>query len=159
MSVEKWTVLFTILNTFILYLFMKKFFFDKVNGFMNKRQLSIEDKINQANKNFEKANAILLEYEQKLKQLEIDGKNIVEDYKKKAIRLYDEMIEDAKKEAELIRDRAKRDADREIERAREEIKNRIVELSLIAAAKAINDELNEEKHRKLIMDFINKVGV
>ena len=51
------------------------------------------------------------------------------------------------------------DNSKEIEKAKEEIKNRIVELSLIAAAKAINDDLNEEKHHKLIMDFINKVGV
>lgn len=159
MGVEFWTVFFTILNTIILYLYMKKFFFNKVTDFMNKRQSSIEEKINQANINFDKANEMLLEYDQKLKQLEIDGKTIVEEYKKKAIKLYDEMIEEAKKEAGLIRDRARRDAEREIEKAKEDIKKQIVELSLIAATKAIGEEINDEKHHKFIMDFIDKVGV
>ena len=48
---------------------MKKFFFNKVTDFMERRQSSIEEKINQANINFDKANEMLLEYDKKLSEI------------------------------------------------------------------------------------------
>ncbi|MCX7903809.1 MAG: F0F1 ATP synthase subunit B [Caloramator sp.] len=158
MTVEFWTVFFTILNTFILYAILKKYFFDKVNNFMEARRLSIENKIKEANENYEKAEKLLKEYEEKLRSLETEGKKLIEEYKKKANDLYEDILDEAKKESEVIIERAKKEAKLEIEKAKDDIKRQIVDLSFLAASKAIEKELDYEMHHRLIMDFIDKVG-
>lgn len=158
MAIEFWTVFFTILNTFILYIILKKYFFDRFNNIMEARRLSIENKIKEANENYDKSTKLLKEYEEKLKSLEIEGKKIIENYKKKANELYEDILIEAKKESEIIIERAKKDAKLEIEKAKDEIKRQIVDLSFLAASKAIEKELDYTTHHRLIMDFIDKVG-
>jgi len=67
-------------------------------------------------------------------------------------------LDEAKKDAESIRDRARIDAKREMERAKDEIKDEIVNISLMAAAKVIGEKLDEDKHHKMITEFIDRMS-
>ncbi|WDU82580.1 F0F1 ATP synthase subunit B family protein [Caloramator sp. Dgby_cultured_2] len=57
----------------IIYYF-KEILFDRFNNIMEARRLSIENKIKEANENYDKSTKLLKEYEEKLKSLEIEGK-------------------------------------------------------------------------------------
>jgi F-type H+-transporting ATPase subunit b len=159
MSLNIYEIAFTILNTIIVFLFLKHFFFGKVGVFMQKRSDAIALKIKDADENYAKADKLGREYEMKIASAEAEGRKIVEEYKSKADSIYLSITGEAKNEADLIRERAKIDVQRERDKARDEIKAQVVVLSLLAASKAIGEQLDEDRHHKLIQEFINKAGV
>lgn len=159
MSINITEILFTMLNTVIVFLILKHLFFNKISDFMKKRSDAVADKIKLADENYAKAEKLGREYEEKIASAEEEGKRIVEEYKSKANALYQSITEDAKNEAGLVRERAKIDAQREKDKARDEIKAQVIVLSLLAASKAIGEQLDEDKHHKLIQEFISKAGV
>lgn len=159
MEINLGTILFTMLNALLIYVILRKILFVPVTNFMNNRTNSIQNQIKEAEDKVNSANQLKAQYEAKISKAEADGKKIVDEYKAKASKLYDDMVEEAKHEAELVRERARVDAEREKEKARDEIKKQIITLSLLAASKAVAEQLDDEKHHALIEEFINKVGV
>lgn len=159
MEINLTTVVLTILNAILLYIYLKKYLFVPVTKFMSDRTNSIQNQIKDADSRLEESEKLRMEYESKIERSVYEGKGIVEDFKTKAMSISDEMIDEAKREAERIRERARIDAEREVERVRDEMRQQIVTLSLLAASKSIEEQINEEKHHALIKEFINKVGV
>lgn len=159
MDINLYTIAFTIINFIILYLFLKRFLFKKVQDFMTSRSNAVEKNIKNAKKNFEESSNLREESEKKLQAAQVEGRQIVAEYKSRANTLSDEIISEAKKEAEGILKRARVDAEREKEKAKEDIKEQIVTLSLLLASKSIREQLDEKKHHEIINDFLNEVGI
>ena len=88
-----------------------------------------------------------------------NGKAIIEDYKVKAENISSNIVSEAHSEANLIMERAKKEAEREKNKAKDEIKTQIVDLAVLMSSKALEESIDEEKQRKLIDDFISKVGI
>ncbi|SHE67646.1 F0F1 ATP synthase subunit B [Clostridium fallax] len=158
-SINFLTILAAILNFIILYAILRHFFFDKVKKVVNDRQESIENKLLEADEDAEKARMMLLENERILKSAKQEGKAIKEKEKKKAEKIYQEIVEDANKEAHAILERSKVEINREKAKAEDEVKKQAVDLALMLSAKALEESIDEEKHRKLINDYISKVGI
>lgn len=159
MELNLYTVVITMVNFFILYLILKSFLFKPVLDFINNRTKSIEEQLNETKYNHEKSEALRMEYEKKLDDAEDKGREILDKYKQEADSVSEEIILKAKYEAKAIREKAINDAAGEMERAKEGIKKQIVTISILAASKAINKEIDEKKHHDMIMDFIDKVGI
>lgn len=159
LAVNPVTFVVTILNVLLMYWFLKKMFFEKVETFMADRTNTVETQLKEAEDSRTSAKELKLKFQNQMETANIEGKKIVEEFKMKAAKLSDEMIEEAKREAGIIRERAKVDSNREMDRATEEIKKQIIALSMLAAAKSMGGQLDEAKHHGLIQEFINKVGV
>lgn len=159
MTGNLFTIFATIVNLIILYLFLRHFLFDKVNGAIESRANSVKETIDKANADKAEAEALRLENVKNLEESKIQGKNIVENYKEKAEKVSEEIKKQASTEAELIAERAKKEIQREKEKAEDEIKNKVVDLAVILSSKALEKSINEEEHRRLIEEFIAKVGM
>lgn len=159
MDINLYTVAFTIINFLILYLFLRKFLFVRIQDFMANRARAIEDNINNAKKNLEESVKSAEEAQRKLQDAKSEGRKLVEDYRERAVRLSEEIISKAKREAEGIMERARLDGERERERAKEEIRSQLVSLSLLIASKAIKAQLDDRKHHEMIKDFIEEMGI
>ena len=55
-------------------------------------------------------------------------------------------------------ERTRKEMVREKEKAESEIKKQVIDLSLILSEKALEQLIDEKQHRRLIEDFIFKVG-
>ncbi|MBL4932678.1 MULTISPECIES: F0F1 ATP synthase subunit B [Clostridium] len=159
MDINVSTIIFTIINFIILLLVLRHFFFDKVKNIIQERRVEIEDKMTKADEDLEKARLFKVENERILKSAKDEGKGITESYKQKADKIYNEIVQDANKEASIIMDRAKLEVEREKQKAEAEIKKQVVDLAVMLSEKALEESIDEEKHRKLINDFIAKVGI
>lgn len=159
MDINLYTVAFTILNFILLYLFLRRFLFKRVQDFMASRSRGIEENINRAKKNLEESDSLIAESRERLQNAQSEGRKIVEEYKSRANTLSDEILSKAKKEAEGIIERARTEAEREKEKAREEMREQIISLSLLIASKSVVSQLDEKKHHEMIKDFINEVGI
>lgn len=153
------TVVITVINFIILYLILRYLLFDKVNGVIDERNNSIKDNIDKADSDRAEAEALRLDNLKKLEESKVEGKKIVENFKLKAEKVSDGIKEEASNEAELIIERAKKEVEREKQKAEDELKNKVVDLAVILSSKALEKSINEEEHRRLIEEFIAKVGI
>lgn len=125
---------------------------------MHDRQSGITKSIRKAKDDEEKAEILKQEKERLLHESKIKGREIVEEYKVNAQKISEEIIDEAKKESILIMERSKIEIEREKQKAESEVKKQVIDLSLILSEKALEQHIDENKHRKLIEDFISKVG-
>jgi F-type H+-transporting ATPase subunit b len=158
MKLQVYKIVITIINFFILYLILRYFLFKPVMNIITSRQNEIEGTIKKAEEDGKNAADNRLESEIELKKSRALGKSIVEDYKMKAQGLSDDIIKQAHQEAQNIIERAMKDALREKEKAEHELKEQAVDLAILLSSKALGESIDEEQHRKLIRDFIAKVG-
>lgn len=159
MEINPLTALATIINFIILILVLRHFFFKKVSDLISSRENEINTRITNAEKDEEKARLLRIENEEKLKGAVDEGKAIVEDFKARAGKLSEEIVAKAKEEAEFLLEKAKNDAEREREKAEDEIKLQAINLAILLSSKALEASIDEKEHRRLIKDFITKVGI
>ena len=153
------TLIFTLINFVILVAILKHFFWSKLQDVIEKRQNSIDEKLMKADEDSEKARMYLLQNERILKEAREEGKKITEKQKQKGDKIYEEIVANAKVEADALIERANVEIEREKEKAEYEIKKQAVGLAVELSVKALEDSIDEEVHRKLISDFIAKVGM
>lgn len=152
------TIIFTIINFFITFLVLRHFLFKPISKVVNERRTEVTRNLDEAAASKEQAEQFRLESETNLKGSREEGKAIVEDYKKKAEKLSAEVKKKAEEEAREIIDRAIKEAEREKEKARAEIKGEVVALALALSAKALEKHLDDSEQRRLMDEFISKVG-
>jgi len=153
-----WTFVFQIINTFILFLILKKFLFKPVTEFMENREKEIVDSIKEAEEKNKEAESLKTEYLTKLKGAEEEGRQIVRDAAKRAEERANEILKAAEKEANLYKERATVEINREKEKAINTLKDDIASLAMLAATKVIEKNLDEESHKNLVKNFIDEVG-
>lgn len=151
-------VLAAIINFIILYLILKHFLFVPVMSTMENRENSIKQNISKAEADREEAEALKLKNEDILKIAKEEGKKITEEHKKRAEIMFKEIVSDANKEAQVIMERSKVEIEREKEKAENEIKSKVIDLAVMLSAKALEKSIDEAEHRRLIEDFLAKVG-
>lgn len=159
MKIDISTLIFTVINFFILVAILKHFFWEKIKNVIEERQNDIDEKLLKADEDSEKARLYLLKNEEILKQAREEGKKITEKQKQKGDKIYEEIIQNAKNESASLIERANLEIEREKEKAEYEVKKQAVELAVELSIKALEKQIDEETHRKLISDFIAKVGM
>lgn len=158
MEINPSTLIATIINFIILFAILKYFFFEKIEAIIEERESLINNKLDYAEEEAEKARMIAIENERMLKKAREEGKLITERHKQKAEKVYEEIIEEANNESKLIIERAKIEINREKEKAEDKLKREAIDLAIELSKKVIEKNIDEEKNRELINDFITKVG-
>ncbi|MEG1003598.1 F0F1 ATP synthase subunit B [Clostridium sp.] len=159
MNIDIPQMIVTLVNLLILFWVVKHFAFDKVNNILKDRKNLIEDTINKADEDLEKARVLKLQNQREIKSAREEGKTIVSQYKVKADGIYKEIVEDARKEASIIVEKSKVEIDRERNKAEDDIKTQVVDLAMIISEKALGESIDMKKHKELIDEYISKVGM
>jgi len=152
------TFLFTAINLLILYIVVRKLLFGKLGAFMGERSGAIASDI-------EKAEALRLEAEamQKEQKEHLDAsyderKKIIEEARQQAAKEYDTVVRMAKKEADRIVADARNETERERDRLRKELKREMASLVIAASSKVIRANMDNDRNRALIDEFISDEG-
>ncbi|MBR3367908.1 MAG: F0F1 ATP synthase subunit B [Lachnospiraceae bacterium] len=153
-----WTLIAQILNLFIQMYLIKRFLFKPINEILQKRRELADQEIRQARDAKAEADSLKEQYESGLAQARDEAAQIVQSAQKEAERKADETVREAQKQAVGIRARAEADIEQERKKAINEVKDEIGGLAMDIAGKVMEREISEEDHRRLIDDFIQKVG-
>lgn len=153
-----WEYFFQIVNTIVIFLILKYLLFKPVLKIIKEREEDIANEIREGEKMKAEGAAYKAEYEEKIGGAEEEGRKIIETAVARAKEKSDMIIDDAKKDAELISQRAMREIEEEKIRSMNEMKGEMSNLVILAASKVLEDEIDEEKHRELIKDFIDRTG-
>lgn len=153
-----WNLLFSMITVLVLYLILKRFFFEKVHDFMVNRERAIQRSLNEADNKRNTADKKLVEYNNKISGIEEDGRKIVGDAKKRANEVSEKIILEANSSAKLIISKAEIEVRHRKEDAEKEMRNEIAQLAVLAAEKIIERELDDVKHNDIVDGIIEKAG-
>lgn len=158
MSIYLTEILLSTANFLIFFLIIRKFFFKKISAAMDQRNQAVRENIDAATTDRTAAQKLLAEARETQRTAKQSGVQVINQYKKKAEELYEDIVADAREEAKLIVSRGTLDADREREQARREMRRSTVELATVLSKKAIGEDASEATHDRLIDDIIGRIG-
>ena len=153
-----WTLVMNWVTVIVLFLILKKFFFEKVHKFIEARQADVQDSFDNAEAINRRADAKLQEYNQKIADVEGEVREIIKDAKLKADAQANAIIEEARQKSENMLAKARAGIEKEKAQAVSDMKNQIVMLSLMAAEKIIEKDLELEGQDTFIDKIIEQAG-
>ncbi|MCI2061286.1 MAG: F0F1 ATP synthase subunit B [Eubacteriaceae bacterium] len=149
-----WSSVMILLNIFILFLIIRKYFWAKLRGFMLQRQQNIVDAIASAEAVNAKADEKMANYDKKIAHAEEEGREIVKQAKLRADANAKVIIEEANEKASNIILQAEKQIDRERQKAMADMKQEIMSLALMAAGKIIEQQINADGEQEKIVDQV-----
>jgi len=150
------TFVWVAINLFILYLILKRVMFKPVTAFMQNRTNMIKQSIDDAENSKIEADKMKSEYESQLRKARVDVEDIIEAARRKADKEYEKIILSACKDAQIIMDRAKQEVEFQVAQAKKTMRDNILELAITIASKLMGENMDNEKNRLLISNFIDQ---
>jgi len=142
----------------LLWILLAKVLFRPVLALLHAREQEIKTTYEQAHATRSAADELKSELEQRLAGIEAEARSRIQAAVKDAQDAKDDILADARTRAEGIRQRGQEDLAREREKTLAALREQVVDISLSAAGKLIEASLDEAKHRKLVKDFVNRIG-
>lgn len=141
----------------ILFLLLRQFLFAPLLTMMQERQKKIDEGLDKGERAERQLARIDQERERVLGQAREEGREQVRQSVQEGQEARDRILRDAREEAQQIRDRAREAIEIERQEAMVELRNRVVELALMAANRAVLARLDEKKHRQIVDEFISQL--
>ena len=157
MNLEIQQILTQALGFLILLWILKKIAWKPLLSLLDERR----EKIASEFKNIDqvKSNIARLEeqYKAKLSEIDAQARQRIQEAISEGQRISMEIQEKARDEAKKTIDKAKANIEMEVAKARVDLKNQVAGIAIRAAEKILKEELNEERNKRLVMDFIETV--
>ena len=157
-GVNFWTALFVLLNTLLIFFVAKKFLFVPVKNMIDSRQKEIDTMYDEAGAAKEQAEALQVEYQQKLAAAQQTSERIVKEAVARGQRREEEILRKANEEASAIMSKASADIELEKKKAINDAKDEISGIAMDIAGKVVGRQLNEADQSALIDHFISELG-
>lgn len=151
------TLLAQIVNFLILVAILAKFAYKPLMQGLEERQQKIADNIDTAERERQEAEQLKLEYKQQLVDVRAKAQAIVEKAEKLAEENKEEILKTARAERDRILNNVQEEVARERELALARLRGEMVALSMAAATKIVQENMNTEINAKLVSDLIEKL--
>lgn len=138
---------------------MTKFFWKPLGAMLEARRQDINatyDKIEADRRAMEQLRS---EYEARLAQIEAEARERIQQAVGEAQQLRDQIVADARRQADEIVARAQEQAKLESAKLRSELQTYVAELTLRTTERLLREEMNDERHRRLVQEFIQTAEV
>lgn len=153
-----WNIIWTFVDLVVLYVLMKKFLFARVQKVLDQRQEMIQGQMDHAKEQEALAN-------QNLQQAQETVENATKEAREKAQRILEaaskkekEQLQASEEEAKRILISSRKQAEQERKKLLADTQDEMVTIAMLAARKAVGNNINEEKEKALFEDLLKKVG-
>ena len=140
-------VVLVCISTFLIVMFAKKFFWDKLLTLIQKRQDLIQENIDSSVAIKKQAEDVKEKYDEKLRNVSQEAHTILVSARAHADH-----------EALRIKKNANEDIERQKRDAQKEMKKAISDVALSAASQLIKKEMDEKTQKQFVEDFIEQAG-
>lgn len=151
-----WTILFSVINILVLFLFLKKFLFGRINKMLEERAALVQGEIDRAKEEAQQAEKLRLEYETAMSGAKEDAKKLMMEAQKNANAQSAAITQQAQEEASRIVESTRQELALERERSVASAQNEIVSLAMEAAEKVLGREMDEETNRAIMDAFLDE---
>jgi len=148
-----WTLLIFVIVVVVL----GKFAWGPVLSLLKQREDFIHKSLSDAKHDRDEAEARLKEYAARLQSAQVEAVGIIEEARRDAERLRQELRERARSEADTMIKNAERQIDLQTTRAVQQLRQEAVELSVTIASKILERNISKEDNEKLIADALRQI--
>ena len=151
------TMLWQLVNFFILLFLLRKFLYSPIKGMLDRRADQINGDLDSAEARRKEAEELKAEYEQKLKNAHSEAQEIVDNAETRANKKAKNIINEAEEKAENLKAKKLEEIEQAKKEAAAELRDSVADYTVLAANKLIREQLDEDKHQQMIMDFIDQL--
>jgi len=159
LNFEFWSIVETVANIIILFILLRIFLFKPINKMKNERTRTIQENLDSAGKARTEAEELKEQYENTIGEAKEEAKNIIMKAHDDAESERAAIIKKAHEEA----DQKVAEADKEIESERKKVlrqaQSEIADLAIEAASKIVGANVDDEKNRRLVDEFLSNEEV
>ncbi len=148
-----WTLLLFGLSMYLL----AKLAFPRISAALDKRQQAIDDSIDHSERMRRKADEVLAEYQERLKEARGQAEEIVSRSRRAAESLAHDASEEAKAKREQLMEQTRRDIESETRRAIQEIRSEVANLTVMATEKVTRKVLTPDDQRRLVEEALSEL--
>ena len=142
----------------VLFFALWKFALPPITKMLDERSDKIRDSLEKAEETRMEAQTLLEEYKQQMAEARTEAGKLLDDARKAAEGMKDELTAQAASEAEEIKTKALEAIEAEKRAAMAELQASMASLSTDLAGRIIASELDEAKHKALIEGYLADVG-
>jgi len=155
---EPGLIIWTLISFIILLLLLWKVAYKPITKALKKREDTIRGSLEEAKKSRESAETLLGDYKKQLAQAREEAQKILSEGKMMGENVKKEIIQKAHEESNQIVKRAQEEIGFQKKKALMDLKERITDLTIMAASKVIEKSLDKKDHEQLLEEYISKVG-
>ena len=148
-----WTILIFLAVLAILY--WKAF--PAILGAVEAREARIEELLAAARRDRDEASRLLEEQRTRHEELRAQVQEMLAEGRTAGERMREEMVAEARQEQQAIVERARREIEQEAARAMAEVRAQAVDLSIAAASKLVQKDLDQEGNRRFVREFLDRL--
>ena len=146
-----------ILNFLILVAILRALCYKPVVRMIKAREDKIAESLAKADSDVAEAESLKKDYQAQLAEAREKAQAIVDKAEKVAASNRETSLQDTKREIEQMKKAAQAEIQRDRERAADQLKKEIVALSLLAAGKVVEKNMEASENEALVGDFIDKL--
>ena len=146
---------FTLLVFGIVALILKKYAWGPIMGALDTREKTIEESINRAEKALAEARQISEDNEKARRDAEVEAQKVTREAREAAEALRNEEIDKTKEQIRQMQEVARAEIEREKEGALNELRAEVANLAIGAAEKLLAENLDADKNKRLVKDFLD----
>ena len=150
-------IIWTIITFLVVLLVLKKFAWPQLLAALDEREKRISDAIAAAEQARQESEEVLREHQQKLAAADEEARQIVAEAREAGANVRQTIVSQAREEAERMLDQARTSIESEKRAAIAELRRETANLAVQAAGALIDANLDDEKNRGLVDDFIDRI--
>lgn len=157
LGINGYTLLAQIVNFLILLFVLRKFLYNPLLKFMEKRKYIIEDGLENAKKAEIELKEIHKIKQNTINQAEKEADIIIERSKKSAMEKGNMILKDAVAKSENLLDESKKIAEEEKKEAMQKLRQELGNLAILAAEHILKKKIGKEENEKLTEEELSKI--
>lgn len=157
-SVDIAQVLTTIIGFLLVVWILAKFAWGPILNLLDARREKIRKDFADAEKALGEAERLKGDFELKLGDIKVIERERVQEAVKRGESMAESIVGEARGKAQATVAKAEADIALEAQKAQLELRAKVVEMTVAATEKIIGDRLDDEKHRRLIREYIDSLG-
>lgn len=143
----------------ILFPLLDSFYFTPLAESINNRTKALEDTFTEAETLRTDMQQMKADYEKKLNQTEEDARTRIQSEVRKAQDLRTQIQAEANAKADEMLRKAREEIQAERDRVMNDVRVHVANLSLLATERILGENMDNERNRRLVEEFIDKVEV
>lgn len=145
-----WNLLFSVVTVLVLFLILKKFFFEKVHNFMVERENEVRNQFETADEANRLAEQKMADYEERIKNAEGEGRAIIKAARDEAQIQAQSILDEANEKTRKMMEQSEAEILRQKNNARKELKDEIGVLAVMAAEQILQKELTDRNQSEIV---------
>ena len=158
LGIDVWQLFWQMVAFGILVFLLWKFLYKSILSMLDERRERIAQGMQDARKATEYAENIQQEMEQQRAETRKEGQAILAQANEMSEKLREEILEQAREDARKMLEKAKEEIEADRARSMAELEKQVASLAVAASESVLPEAIDEETHRRLIGDFLDKTG-